>query len=157
MQFHPRIIEASRSCFQSGHYREAILNSFISIIDYVKEKTSSEDEGKSLMAHVFDEKNPLIKIGFGYLSLHKLELKDAIASFETVLKADPKNEMAKTFLGIAKALLPKEMLKGEKLLHESLQSDDKGIKKLAGTALEFVDKFLKKEPSPAELKKAKRK
>jgi uncharacterized protein (TIGR02391 family) len=62
MQFHPKVIEASRSCFQSGLYREAILNSFISLIDYVKGKTGSEDEGKSLMAHVFDEKNPLIKL-----------------------------------------------------------------------------------------------
>ena len=62
MQFHPRVIEASKSCFVSGHYREAILNSFISLIDHVKEKTVSEDDGKSLMAHAFDEKSPLIKL-----------------------------------------------------------------------------------------------
>lgn len=62
MQFHPKVTEASMSCFQSGLYREAILNSFISLIDYVKEKTGSEDEGKSLMAHVFDEINPLIRL-----------------------------------------------------------------------------------------------
>ena len=30
---------------------------------------------------------------------------------------------------------------------------DKGIKKLAGIALDFVDKFLKKEPTPVEGKK----
>lgn len=62
MQFHPRVIDSSKSCFQSRLYREAILNAFISLIDYVKEITGSEDEGKTLMAHVFDEKKPLIKL-----------------------------------------------------------------------------------------------
>lgn len=104
-------------------------------------------------AEVFDKSNPLIKIGFGYLALHKLELKEASSLFEEVLKKDPKNEMAKTFLGITVSLMPKETIKGEKMLLESLQSDDNGIKKLAGIALDFVDKFLKKEPSPVEGKK----
>jgi len=116
---------------------------------------TDEDSAMKLLqaAELLDPKNPLIKIGYGYLSLHKLELKNATASFEEVLKNEPKNEMAKTFLGLANTLSPKDMLKGEKMLHETLDSDDKGIKKLSAMALEFVDKFLKKEPSPAEIKK----
>jgi len=104
-------------------------------------------------AEILDKTNPLIKIGFGYLALHKLELKKAIAAFEEVLKKDPKNDMAKAFLGIAISMTPKNMVKGEKLLEETLKSDDKEVKKLAGIALDFVDKFIKKEPTPVEPKK----
>ncbi|NGX52742.1 MAG: hypothetical protein KR126chlam5_01045 [Candidatus Anoxychlamydiales bacterium] len=104
-------------------------------------------------AELLDKTNPLIKIGFGYLALHKLELKKAITAFEEVLKKDPKNDMAKAFLGIAISMTPKNMLKGEKLLEETLQSDDKEVKKLATIALDFVDKFIKKEPTPVEPKK----
>ena len=104
-------------------------------------------------AEAIDKTNQLTKIGMGYLALHKLELKKAITTFEEVLKKEPKNDMAKAFLGIAISLSPKDLLKGEKLLHETLQSDDQSIKKLAGIALEFVDKFVKKEPTPVEVKK----
>ena len=108
-------------------------------------------------AELLDKTNPLIKIGFGYLALHKLELKNAITAFEEVLKKDPKNDMAKAFLGIAISMTPKNMVKGEKLLEETLKSDDKEVKKLATIALDFVDKFIKKEPTPVEPKKKKSK
>lgn len=122
---------------------------------YIAINQTDEDSAMRLFksAEVLDKNNPLIKIGYGYLALHKLELKQAATAFEEVLKKDPTNEMAKTFLGITISLMPKEMLKGEKILHEALESDDKGVKKLAGIALDFVDKFLKKEPTPVEGKK----
>lgn len=122
---------------------------------FVATNQTDEDSAIKLFnaAEVLDKNNSLIKIGFGYLALHKLELKQAQASFEEVLKKEPKNEMAKAFLGITMSLMPKEMLKGEKILHETSESGDKGIKKLANIALDFVDKFLKKEPSPVEGKK----
>jgi tetratricopeptide (TPR) repeat protein len=122
---------------------------------FIATNQTDEDSAIKLFkaAEILDKTNPLIKIGLGYLALHKLELKQAISLFEEVLKKDPKNEMAKAFLGLAMSLTPKEMLKGEKLLNETLQSDDKGIKKLASIALDFVDKFLKKEPTPVEGKK----
>lgn len=122
---------------------------------FIATNQTDEDSAVKLFkaAEVLDKKNSLIKIGFGYLALHKLELKKASSLFEEVLKEEPKNEMAKAFLGITISLMPKEMLKGEKILQETLESDDKGIKKLAGIALDFVDKFLKKEPSPVEGKK----
>lgn len=104
-------------------------------------------------AEVLDKTNPLIKLGLGYLALHKLELQQASTIFEEVLRKDPKNEMAKAFLGITISLMPKNSLKGEKMLQDSLKSHDKGIKKMAGVALDFVDKFLKKEPTPVQGKK----
>lgn len=106
-------------------------------------------------AEILDPKNSLIKIGLGYLHLHKLELKAAIDTFEAVLKKEPQNEMAKTFLGIALSWTPTDTMKGEKLLAETKKSKDSSIKTLSKSALDFVDKFIKKEPSPVEVKKKK--
>jgi hypothetical protein len=106
-------------------------------------------------AKTLEPKNSLVQIGIGYLHLHKLELKQAIEKFEGVLKDEPKNEMAKIFLGIALSWTPTDTLKGEKLLEETKESDDKQIKGLSKTALDFVDTFIKKEPSPVEIKEKK--
>ncbi len=53
MQFHPRVIEASRSYFIAGNYRGAILDAFIGLIDYVKEVTGLDLDGDDLMNKVF--------------------------------------------------------------------------------------------------------
>jgi uncharacterized protein (TIGR02391 family) len=72
MQFHPKVIEASRSCFTTLNYREAILNAFISLIDYIKEISELDLDGDDLMNNVFSfnydkeqrkiTKYPLIRI-----------------------------------------------------------------------------------------------
>lgn len=53
MQFHPRVVEVSKDCFIAGNYREAILNAFICLIDYVKERTGLDLDGDDLMNQVF--------------------------------------------------------------------------------------------------------
>lgn len=108
-------------------------------------------------AELLNQNNPLIKLGLGYLHLHKLELKQAIEKFEAVLKEDPKNELAKVFLGIAMSWSPADTLKGEKILKDSSKSKDKHVKDLSTYALEFVDNFIKKAPSPVEIKGGKKK
>jgi tetratricopeptide (TPR) repeat protein len=118
---------------------------------------ADEDSALKLFkaAEILDPKNFLIKIGLGYLHLHKLELQQAIQKFEEVLKEEPENEMAKAFLGIALSWSPKEGLKGEKLLEETSHSDEESIKDLSEMAIDFVDKFIKKEPTPIEGKRKK--
>jgi tetratricopeptide (TPR) repeat protein len=102
-------------------------------------------------AQLLDPENLLPKVGMGYLHLCKLELKQAAKIFEEILAHDPHNEMAKTFLGLCLSLNPTELAKGEKILEKSCQeTQDPELKKLAVSALEFVEKFVKKAPSPVQ-------
>ena len=95
--------------------------------------------------------NTLPQIGFGYMHLCKLELRQACEMFEKALQKEPHNEMAKTFLGISLSFLPNELNKGEKMLDEiSQQARDAHIKTLADTAIDFVEKFIRKSPTPVQ-------
>lgn len=95
--------------------------------------------------------NMLPKIGFGYIHLLKLELKQACQMFDDVIKKEPNNEMARSLLGLSTALTTKEINKGESLLKEALKkTDDPTVKNMASTALEFVEKFVKKNPTPVQ-------
>ena len=118
---------------------------------FIAVNQSDEDSAWKLFraAEVLDEENVLPLIGIGYLHLHKMELKQATESFEKALKLDPKNEMAKALKGLCISLTPSEADKGEKILKASLKSKDPSIKKMAGTAIDFVEKFVKKHPGPA--------
>lgn len=93
--------------------------------------------------------NSLPQIGFGYMHMCKLELKQAALIFEEVSQKEPDNEMAKAFHGICMSMTPNEVAKGEKVLTTSAKaSDDPEIRKLADSALNFVDTFVKKPSSP---------
>jgi hypothetical protein len=125
---------------------------------FIAVNQADEDAAVKLFkaAELLEPKNTLAKVGMGYLHLHKLELKQAIQSFESVVELEPDNDMAKAFLGICKTMTPREVLEGEKLLVAAEQSEDKEVKKLSSMALDFVDKFAKKAPSPAEVRKPKK-
>lgn len=101
-------------------------------------------------SELLDPDNVLPRIGMGYMHLCKLELKQAAKIFEEILTKDPHNEMARAFLGLSLSLNPAEISKGEKVLEEAAhQSKDPMVKNLATSSLEFVEKFVKKGPSPA--------
>lgn len=118
---------------------------------FIAVNQADEDSALKLFraSQVLNPNNVLPKVGFGYLHLHKLELKQACTSFEEVLAQDPHNEMAKTFLGICMSMQPTTTTKGEKILEQTHKSKDPMIKKLSDTALDFVERFIKKSPGPA--------
>ena len=62
MQLHSRVIEVSKSLFETGHYAPAILEAFKAVNNFVKEKTNLSQDGKALMSKVFSEDNPVIKL-----------------------------------------------------------------------------------------------
>lgn len=125
---------------------------------------ADEDSAVKLFkaSELLNPKNSLPKVGQGYMHMMKLELKDACILFNDVIAKEPNNEMAKAFLGLSYALTTTEVTKGEKLLEEATKkAEDPMVKKLANSALDFIDKFVKKDSSPvekpAENKKKKRK
>ncbi len=122
---------------------------------FIAVNQADEDSSLKLFkaASLLDKENTLPKVGVGYLHLHKLELNEAVRCFEDVLEKEPKNEMAKAFLGICMSFMPKELGKGEKILADTAKSKDPMIKELGHIALDFVDKFIKTTPGPAEKKK----
>lgn len=118
---------------------------------FIAVNQADEDSALKLFkaAELLNPGNTLPKVGFGYLHLHKLELAQAVRCFEDVLSKEPKNEMAKAFLGICMSLMPMQVEKGEKVLEETLKSKDPMIKNLSHTAIDFVEKFVKTTPGPA--------
>lgn len=127
---------------------------------FIAVNQADEDSALKLFkaAELLNPTNILPKVGKGYLHLCKLELKQACKLFEEVLQKDPNNEMAKTFLGLSMSLNPNEVAKGEKILEDSAKkAKDPLIKSLANNAIEFVERFVKKAPSPAQVQEKKKK
>ncbi|MBA7683917.1 hypothetical protein ES703_92305 [subsurface metagenome] len=63
LKWHPKVLSVSGKLFQDGHYPEAIFAAFKSLEAYVKKKSGVKNKsGKDLMAHVFSESNPILKI-----------------------------------------------------------------------------------------------
>jgi len=62
MQLHPKVIEVSKSLFRDGHYASAILEAYKAVNNFVKEKAGLSLDGKDLMAKVFREEDPIIKL-----------------------------------------------------------------------------------------------
>jgi len=118
---------------------------------FIAVNQADEDAALKLFkaAELLDPSNILPKLGVGYLHLHKLELKDAIKNFEDVLHTDPHNDMAKAFKGLALSMMPNSIDKGEKILEQTCKSKDPAIKEMSNTAIDFVEKFVKKHPGPA--------
>lgn len=62
-KLHPRVVAVSERLLQDGHYSQAIFEAFKALEEYVRDKTSIHDKyGTTLMAHVFKENNPILKV-----------------------------------------------------------------------------------------------
>ncbi len=130
-------------------------NHFITMAEagFIAVNQADEDSAVKLFkaASLLRPEEVLPQVGFGYLHLCKLELKKAAEIFSGILEKHPESEMAKTFLGLCYSLNPTEVSKGEVLLSDSAASaKDPTIKTLAVSALDFVEKFVKKSPTPVQ-------
>ena len=120
---------------------------------FIAVNQADEDAAQKLFeaAQLLQPENSLPKIGFGYLHLHKLELTQACKIFEGILKKDPENDMCKAFLGICTAMQPNLVDKGEKILDSVLKTKDPLVEQLTYTAIDFVERFVKKSAGPASV------
>ncbi len=122
---------------------------------FIAVNQADEDAATKLFkaSELLNPQNTLPKVGQGYMHMMKLELKQACTLFDEVIAKEPDNEMAKAFLGLSYALTATDVAKGENLLEEtSKKAEDPQVKKLADSALEFVETFIKKAPTPVEKK-----
>ena len=116
MQFHPRVITASKSLFESGHYAQAILEAFKAVNNFVKGKTKLSLDGKDLMAQVFRRENPVIQLnklksgsdgneqeGFKFLFMGAMVGIRNPKAHDTVVQTDPYRTLE--YLGFASLLL----------------------------------------------------
>ncbi|HEX4839125.1 MAG TPA: hypothetical protein VFU89_01640 [Rhabdochlamydiaceae bacterium] len=120
---------------------------------FIAASQTDEDAAVKLFraAQILQPENVMPKVGYGYIHLLKLELNQACKRFEEVLKADPHNEMARAMLGLSTSLTVKEADKGEKILKEAMKNTkDPSIKNMASTAIDFVEKYVKKQPTPVQ-------
>jgi uncharacterized protein (TIGR02391 family) len=62
MQFHRKVVEASRELFKDGHYRDAVYRAFVEVVNFVKRKAKSQLDGKKLMSTIFSPDNPKIRL-----------------------------------------------------------------------------------------------
>lgn len=97
-------------------------------------------------AQVMNPASTAPQIGLGYIALNKLEVKEAARIFETVLKQEPDNHLAQTFLGMCFLLTQPKRKKGEQMIQEVLEkTTNPTIKNLCKISLEWAEKDLKKE------------
>ncbi|MCB5206572.1 TIGR02391 family protein [Methylovorus mays] len=58
---HPRILQSSLKLFESGHLREAVLNSMTAVFDVIRQRTEIADEdGDRLIGKVFSLESPYL-------------------------------------------------------------------------------------------------
>lgn len=90
------------------------------------------------------------QLGIAYIALNKMEIKQATQLYEEILRVEPDNYLAQTFLGICNLLTKGKQAKGEKLIHEAGEkTTDPTVKHLADTALEWAGKdLIKKAKAP---------
>jgi uncharacterized protein (TIGR02391 family) len=61
MDLHPRIAAVSVDLFRDGHYRNAVLDASVALVNFVKEKSRRHDlDGTDLMRKVFSKNNPIL-------------------------------------------------------------------------------------------------
>lgn len=138
-----------------SHMQQSYKDDFVLLLEsgFIAAGQTDEDAAKKLFhaAELLSPQNLLPKVGFGYIHLLKLELKQACKLFEEVLKAEPDNHMAKALLGLSTSFTVRDADKGEKLLEEALKdTKDPAVKSMASTGIEFVEKFVKKQPTPVQ-------
>jgi Flp pilus assembly protein TadD len=120
---------------------------------FIAASQTDEDAAVKLFraAQTLQPENVMPKVGFGYIHLLKLELNQACKKFEEVLRVEPHNEMARAMLGLSTSLTVKDAEKGEKILQEAMKNTkDPTIKNMASTSIDFVEKFVKKQPTPVQ-------
>ncbi|MCB1113061.1 MAG: SctF chaperone SctG [Chlamydiales bacterium] len=111
-----------------------------------------DETSASRLFHAAQAMNPMStapQIGLGYIALNKLEVKEATRIYEDVLKKEPDNYLAQTFLGMCLLLTKAKRKKGKKMIEEAkAKSNDPTVKNLCDISLTWAEKDLEKKNIP---------
>lgn len=125
---------------------------FASLIEAGLVAVNQGDEDSAIKlfsaAQVLEPDSSAPRVGFGFISLNKLELEKAIDLFQIVVDQEPNHHLARTFLGISLAFDPKTRQRGEKLIQTAFeQTDDASVKHLCEVSKAWIEKDLNKKSS----------
>ncbi len=115
---------------------------------FVAVTQADEDCAKKLFraAKLLRPESTAWQMGFGYIALNKLEVKDAYKIFDKIVKKESDNYLAQTFLGLSHLLLKKEKKVGEDLIRNAMKkSEDSAVKHLGEVSLKWMEEYYKKE------------
>lgn len=63
MELHPRIAAASADLYRDGHYRNAVLDASLALVNFVKEKSRLHNlDGAKLMTTAFSKNSPVLAV-----------------------------------------------------------------------------------------------
>jgi len=123
IQLHPKVVEVSKSLFETGHYTQAIFEAFKAVNNSVKKKAGLSLDGKTLMSKAFKEDAPVIKLnelltqsdkdeqeGFKFLFMGAMVGIRNPKAHDNVIQTDPFRTLE--YLGFA-SLLMKRIEEGE--------------------------------------------
>ncbi|MBA7564548.1 hypothetical protein ES708_06211 [subsurface metagenome] len=162
MQFHPRVIAASKSLFRDGHYASAILEAYKAVNNFVKKKTNLALDGKALMSKVFSEDVPVIKLnelltqsdrdeqeGFKFLFMGAMVGIRNPKAHDNVIQTDPYRTLEYLVFAsllmrrveestVVKTSLPRTKWDWDRFLADTKSKCELGIVRLAANLYEFT-------------------
>lgn len=109
-------------------------------------KQLDETNAKRLFeaAQILRPESTTPQIGLGYIALNKLDIVEASSTFEKIIECEPKNHLARAFLGISYLLTKAKRKRGEELIAEASEEGDSSVKNLCSISLKWAEKDLKK-------------
>lgn len=100
-------------------------------------------------AQALNKSSSAPQIGLGYIALNKLEVKEAAKIFTEVVKLEPDNLLAQTFLAICYLLVKSKREKGEEMIKAVLEkTEDPTIINLCNISIEWAEKDLSNIKKP---------
>lgn len=59
---HQRVVVSSYAHFKTGHFRESVLNSVVTIFDLIRERTGLDKDGSELVTETFSLQRPILVV-----------------------------------------------------------------------------------------------
>ena len=88
LKLHPRIAAIAAALYKGGHYRNAVLDAYLAVETFVKEKSQCRDiSGVDLMRRVFSRKTPILAFNDGLNESQLNEQEGLMHLFEGVALA----------------------------------------------------------------------